>query len=81
MFCTFKLKEKLVYLKTMIITCKMILQLMLLLIAVLGSSIYTLIEEESKTGFARGHDKFRFTLLGTLAVSLVLWMSLGDIGS
>ena len=59
----------------------MILHLMLLLIAVLGSSIYTLIEEESKTGFARGHDKFRFTLLGTLAVSLVLWMSLGDMGS
>ncbi|MBD3207581.1 hypothetical protein GF319_14715 [Candidatus Bathyarchaeota archaeon] len=58
----------------------MILQLLLLMIAVLGASVYTLIKEEKKTGFAKGHDKFRFTLFGVLGVSLGLWFFLGSYG-
>jgi len=60
---------------------EMIIQLTLLLIAVLGASVYTLIDEERKKGFVRGYDRFRFTLLGALGISLVIWFSLGDLGS
>lgn len=59
----------------------LILQVMLLLLPLLGAAIYSMVEEERSKGYTRGYDRFRLTVAGAVALTILLWTYLGKTGT